>query len=981
MFVRMTSIQRQLYDKFMEELQRRSTITNPIKAFAVCCKIWNHPDVLYKCIKSSQGSRVFEEDLDLEEAKVGPNGVAAVIKKRVGPYAGKVNATVPPTPSNPPMADGMSPSPATSEKSMSGSGETEVGFTPVVTERHENGAFSYDWAHAAFKDYTPGVLENGLKMLLALHIIEQSCLVGDRLLLFSQSLFTLGLIEEFLSQLPVPFSNGVRWARNKNYFRLDGSTSACERERLVNEFNRNSDVVLFLISTRAGSLGINLIGANRVIVFDASWNPCHDTQAVCRVYRYGQLKTCHVYRFVTDVTLEKKIYDRQINKQGMSDRVVDELTPDVTMTMKEVNNLLCIGDKDKEPEDFSHECEIYEDHVLRHICRHLSHCLSRKPFEHESQLIDKKELKLTKTEKRLAKQSYEMDKKATVNCGRSYYGYSRSEPFGHHGTYNHLGRPVANVRPIQATTPRTSPLDILAKQGVTFRQIQLTKEVKIPAPANGQSEPIVIPAGQQVMIISSPKGIFLRCPNNKVVQIPYPQNNAQNNRSATNSSVTSRNIVARNRFQNNTNNSANKEAEVIDVSDDDDEDSDDEDDDDDDDVIVTSSKASTSSGISGSNAQSTFPPPASRVIVSPGSNTYTSQNPVLLTGGMVVRAGPRNSQPVSASSNVQQPTSAAYVRPMVSNFITSVNNYKNNTNNNATTVNTMMASRYNRSMPPSSTVASLSSNSARPVYSTPNFSPISSTNVNVPSSLHLPSHRPNPYPSPLSSHNHSQQHHQMQHQSTISPMSQSLPTQPQHPSIHSIPPIPTSMSHQSAIQSTANMNNNNSNSSSNRNNSSGNNSSNPDLPVSALEYLNQTLSTPSYSSYPPWGMSSGSLASAIPGCSGSASSASSASSSNWGSSYMQGQSPAADQVAFVSSIRDLLLPSAPRLFPPASSQHLPELVTAPLSAQHLGALYPHVLDVANDASPTAYQPHHQLHHQTPNETGYHPTPHHGHYHN
>jgi len=91
---------------------------------------------------------------------------------------------------------------------------------------------------------------------------------------------------------------------------------------------------------RAGCLGINLVGASRVVVFDASWNPCHDCQAVCRVYRYGQGRCCFVYRLVTDNTMEKNIYDRQINKQGISDRIVDELNPQNLLERKQVDMLM-----------------------------------------------------------------------------------------------------------------------------------------------------------------------------------------------------------------------------------------------------------------------------------------------------------------------------------------------------------------------------------------------------------------------------------------------------------------------------------------------------------------------------------------------------------------------------------------------------------------------------------------------------------------
>lgn len=118
------------------------------------------------------------------------------------------------------------------------------------------------------------------------------------------------------------------WQRNADYFRLDGSTPNEARARYCNAFNRVSNkryvakrahvgdnvrifnaprvcvwyrARLFLISTKAGGLGINLTAANRVIIFDASWNPSHDVQSIFRVFRFGQSKPCYIYRFLSQV--------------------------------------------------------------------------------------------------------------------------------------------------------------------------------------------------------------------------------------------------------------------------------------------------------------------------------------------------------------------------------------------------------------------------------------------------------------------------------------------------------------------------------------------------------------------------------------------------------------------------------------------------------------------------------------------------------
>ncbi|XP_075970489.1 uncharacterized protein LOC142972923 isoform X2 [Anticarsia gemmatalis] len=393
-----------------------------------------------------------------------------------------------------------------SEKEEKMSREEELAIVKKAEE------MTYDWAAELLKDYIPGIIENSAKMELFFYILNESIKMGDRLLLFSQSLFTLNLIEDFLEKNFIPGTNCL-WERNTNYYRLDGSTHALEREKLINEFNANPHIYLFLVSTRAGSLGINLVGANRVIVFDASWNPCHDTQAVCRVYRYGQKKPCFVYRFVMDCCLEKKIYDRQINKQGMADRVVDECNPDAVLSMKEITNL-CFDNDEKESEikDLSEHKDKYIDVLMQGVISYHAKLLSKEPFQHESLLVDRKEKKLSSAEKRLAQRGYELEKKAALapKPAPAYRTVRTAD-----GSL--VQRPVASVRPMQHGA-RWIPADVWRRQGMTAQEMTLPLDVVIPT-NSAEKTNIVLKAGQRVMVLKSPKGIYMQLESGKIIAI------------------------------------------------------------------------------------------------------------------------------------------------------------------------------------------------------------------------------------------------------------------------------------------------------------------------------------------------------------------------------------------------------------------------------------------------------------------------------
>ena len=91
---------------------------------------------------------------------------------------------------------------------------------------------------------------------------------------------------------------------------MDGQTELLKRSSHIKAFNdlKNKRNRLFLISTKAGGIGINLVRANRCVIFDVSWNPSNDTQSIYRIYRIGQVKDVFVYRFIAQVIYTQEYY-------------------------------------------------------------------------------------------------------------------------------------------------------------------------------------------------------------------------------------------------------------------------------------------------------------------------------------------------------------------------------------------------------------------------------------------------------------------------------------------------------------------------------------------------------------------------------------------------------------------------------------------------------------------------------------------------
>lgn len=135
---------------------------------------------------------------------------------------------------------------------------------------------------------------------------------GHRVLLFTQGRQMMHILESLLQR------------ENHSYLRMDGTTPMSQRQEIIRAFNDTTSYFIFLLTTRVGGLGVNLTGADRVVIYDPDWNPATDAQARERAWRIGQDKNVTIYRLITAGTIEEKIYHRQIFKLLLSNKVLED---------------------------------------------------------------------------------------------------------------------------------------------------------------------------------------------------------------------------------------------------------------------------------------------------------------------------------------------------------------------------------------------------------------------------------------------------------------------------------------------------------------------------------------------------------------------------------------------------------------------------------------------------------------------------------
>ncbi len=204
-------------------------------------------------------------------------------------------------------------------KRMAEKAKSSISTPGSTTNEGDDVEFPQDVLHdllaaVAVREIEDYALSN--KILVLLQILDECKKVRDKVLVFSQSLATLDYIENICKRKRVV------------YQRLDGDTRVTTRQDSVQKFNTDPSSEVYLISTTAGGVGLNIYGANRVVIFDFKYTPADEQQAIGRAFRLGQTKPVYVYWLQNGGTFEDTIQNNTIFKTQLASRVVDKKNPD-----------------------------------------------------------------------------------------------------------------------------------------------------------------------------------------------------------------------------------------------------------------------------------------------------------------------------------------------------------------------------------------------------------------------------------------------------------------------------------------------------------------------------------------------------------------------------------------------------------------------------------------------------------------------------
>ncbi|KAL3472426.1 SNF2 family N-terminal domain-containing protein [Aspergillus californicus] len=296
-------------------------------------------------------------------------------------------------------------------------GVTEAALTPISTRQLTNKERfpAYDPFHEAqmrlsiaFPDkrllqYDCGKLQRLDKLLRDLKA------GGHRALIFTQMTKMLDVLEQFLN------------IHGHRYLRLDGTTKVEQRQILTDRFNNDDRILAFILSSRSGGLGINLTGADTVIFYDLDWNPAMDKQCQDRCHRIGQTRDVHIYRFVSEYTIESNIL-RKANQKRMLDDVVIQEGEFTTDYFKKLDVRDMIGTDEDEALASQDEASAAMDRVLANRITNTS-----RVFE---QAEDKEDIDAAKNAQKELEHADDgdFDERANAATGASTSGQTPTQP-------------------------------------------------------------------------------------------------------------------------------------------------------------------------------------------------------------------------------------------------------------------------------------------------------------------------------------------------------------------------------------------------------------------------------------------------------------------------------------------------------------------------------------------------------------------------